>query len=51
MSPILVYFKAHPRGFEWGAINGTSGDIIGSFGGEKGRDMSGDTLGLLGRRA
>ena len=31
MSPILVYFKAHPRGFEWGAINGTSGDIIGSF--------------------
>ena len=29
MSPILVYFKAHSRGFEWGAINGTSGDIIG----------------------
>ena len=27
MSPIFVYFKAHPRGFEWGAINGTSGDI------------------------
>ena len=31
MSPILVYFKAHPRGFEWGAINGTLGDIIGGF--------------------
>ena len=28
MSPIFVYFKAHPRGFEWGAINGTSEDII-----------------------
>ena len=31
MSPILVYFKAHPGGFEWEAINGTSGDIIGGF--------------------
>ena len=38
MSPIFVYFKAHPRGFEWGAINGTSGDIIrGLFGEEKRR--------------
>ena len=35
MSPILVYFKAHPRGFERGPINRTSRDII---------------WGLLGRR-
>ena len=27
MSPNLVYFKAHPRGFDGGAINGISGDI------------------------
>ena len=37
MSPNFVYFKAHPRGFDGGAINRTSGDIKkGLFdGGEK----------------
>ena len=52
MSPNLVYFKAHPRRFDGGAINWTSGDI------KKGdwrlfdeRDRRGDTLRLLGRRA
>ena len=51
MSPIFVYFKAYPRGFEWGAINGTSGDIKRELLEGRKRDRRGDTSGLLGRRA
>ena len=31
MSPNLVYFKAHPRGFEVGAINWSLGDLRKGF--------------------
>ena len=52
MSPNLVYFKAHPRGFDGGAINWTSRDIKkGDWRDKRQIDRRGDTLGLPGRRA